>query len=313
MNPTIDGLGDADVTQKNGEKLARHIESKGVDAKHMEESGPARLLLNIDDIHQESLKQGGEATGDHHIAGTPDALVEGETVREQIATNDEDGAHHEEGDDFIRDRFFLADKFATIETKQHMGNRRDGAQQALRINRALMIKMVVAEEIEVDLRQDVDAGILGIAVAKDKNGSIDNKEANDHRDGVLMVTEQGEERHDAVAEGDALHDGPDAEMTKAKEITLDGVVKPVDEEADSKEQHRTLDNATNDLGGGFELGLHQGEVARDTHNEEEEGKDEVAGSHAVPLGVLEHLERLAPAIINQYHSGDGNATENIET
>ena len=259
------------------------------------------------------MQQGGEATGDHHIAGTPDALVERQAVREQIATNDEDGAHHEEGDDFIRDRFFLADKFATIETKQHMGNRRDGAQQALRINRALMIKMVVAKEVEVDLRQDVDAGILGIAIAKDKDGCIDNKEADDHRDGILMVTEQGEQRHDAVAEGDALHDSPNAEMTKAKEITLDGVVKPVDEEADSKEQHRTLDNATNDLGGGFELGLHQGEVARDTHNEEEEGKDEVAGSHAVPLGVLEHLERLAPAIINQYHSGDGNATENIET
>ena len=176
-----------------------------------------------------------------------------------------------------------------------------------------MIKMVVAEEIEVDLRQNVDAGILGIAIAKDEDGGIDNKEADDHRDGVLMVAEQGEERHDAVAESDALHDGPDTEVTKAQEITLDGIVEPVDEKADSKQQHCALDDATDDFGGGFELGFHQGQVTRDTHDKEEEGKNEVAGGHAVPLGVLEHLKGLSPALINQYHSCDSNTAENVET
>ena len=127
MNPTIDGLGDADVAQENGEELAGNIEGKGIDTKHMEESGPTGFLLNIDDIHQEGLEQGGEATGNHNVAGAPDALVEGETVREQIATDDENGTHHEEGDDLIRDSILLADEFATIETKQHMGDRRYGA------------------------------------------------------------------------------------------------------------------------------------------------------------------------------------------
>ena len=127
-----------------------------------------------------------------------------------------------------------------------------------------------------------------------------------------MVTEQGEQRHDAVAEGDALHDSPNAEMTKAKEITLNGVVEPVDEEANDEKEHRALDNATDDLGARFELGLHQGEETRDTHDEKEEEKDEVAGGHAVPLGMLEHLKRLAPAIINKNHTCDSNAAENIE-
>ena len=40
MYGVVDHLRDAEVAQKNGEKLARHIESKGVDAKHMEEIGP---------------------------------------------------------------------------------------------------------------------------------------------------------------------------------------------------------------------------------------------------------------------------------
>ena len=126
MNPTIDGLGDADVAQENGEELAGNIESESVDTKHMEESGPIGFLLNIDDIHQEGLEQGGEATGDHDVAGAPDAFVEGETVREQITTDDENGTHHEEVYDLIRDGIFLADEFATIETKQYMGDRRDG-------------------------------------------------------------------------------------------------------------------------------------------------------------------------------------------
>ena len=176
-----------------------------------------------------------------------------------------------------------------------------------------MIEMIVAEEVEVDLRQDINAGILSIAIAEDEDGSIYDKEANDHRDGITMVAEEGEDRHDAVAEGDALHDSPDTEMSKAKEIAFDGVVEPVDEETNGEQQHRSLDDTTNDLGRGFELRLHQREVTRDTHDEEEEGEHEVAGGHAVPLGMVQHFEGFTPAVVNQYHSGDGDAAENVET
>ena len=176
-----------------------------------------------------------------------------------------------------------------------------------------MVKMVVAEEIEVDLRQNIDTGILGIAIAEEEDGGIDDQETDDHRDGVLVVAEQGEERYDTVAESDTLHDSPDTEVAKAQKITLDGVVEPIDEKADGKQQHRALDDATDDFGGGCELGFHQRQVTGDTHDEEEEGKDEVAGGHAVPLGVFQHLEGLSPTVINQYHSCDSNAAENVET
>ena len=98
-----------------------------------------------------------------------------------------------------------------------------------------------------------------------------------------MVAEEGEERHNAVAEGNTLKDGPDAEMTKTEQVSLYSVIEPIDEKSDGEEQHRTLDNATDDLRCGHEFRLHQGEVARDSHDEEEEGKDEVTGSHTVPL------------------------------
>ena len=134
-----------------------------------------------------------------------------------------------------------------------MGHRRDGAQQTLGIDGTLMIEMIVAEEMEVDLRQHIHAGILGIAVAKNENGGIDHEQNDDHRDSVTMMAEQGKERHDAVAEGDALHDRKDAKVTKTEEVAFDGVVEPVDEEADGEEQHRALDDATDDLGRGLEL------------------------------------------------------------
>ena len=313
VDGVVDHLRDAEVAQKNGEELAGNVESEGVDAKHVEESGPIGFLLNIDDIHQEGLEQGGETTGNHNIAGAPDALVEGQAVREKIASDDEDGTHDEEGNDLIGNGIFLTDELATVEAEEDVGDGGDGAQQTLRIDGTLVIEMIVAEKVEIDLRQDIDASILGIAIAQDENGGIYYKEADDDRDGITMVAEKGEERHNAVAEGDALHDSPDAEMAKAEEIAFDGVVEPVDEKADGKQQHRSLDDTTDDLGRGFELRLHQREVTRDTHDEEEEGEDEVAGGHAVPLNMLEHLEGFTPAVVNQYHSGNGNAAENVET
>lgn len=235
VDSVVDHLRDAEVAQKNGEKFAGNVESEGVDAKHVEESGPTGFLLNIDDIHEEGLKQGGEAAGNHDVAGAPDALVQRQTVRKQVTTDDEDGTHDEEGNDLIGNIIFLTDEFATIEAEEDMGDGGDGAQQTLGIDGTLMIEMIVAEEVEVDLRQDIDAGILSIAITQDENGGIYYKEADDHRDGVLVVAEEGEERHNAVAEGDALHDSPDAKMTKAKEIAFDGVVEPVDEKADNKQ------------------------------------------------------------------------------
>ncbi len=102
-------------------------------------------------------------------------------------------------------------------------------------------------------------------------------------------------------------------MSKAEEIAFDGVVEPVDEKADGKQQHRTLDDATDDLWRGLELGLHKREVTRDSHDEEEEGEHEVAGGHAVPFGMVQHLEGFTPAVVDQYHSGDGDAAENVKT
>ena len=101
-------------------------------------------------------------------------------------------------------------------------------------------------------------------------------------------------------------------MAEAEQVAFDGVVEPVDEQADDEEQHGALDDAADDLRRGLELGLDERQVARDSHNKEEEGEDEVAGRQAVPFGVLEHLERLAPAVVDEDHPGYGDAAQDIE-
>ena len=257
MDAIIDHLREADIAQDNGEKFAGDIKGEGIDAKDVEERCPTGFLLNINDIHEESLQQRGQTTGHHHIAGTPDALVEGQTVREQVTANDKNRAHHEEGYHLIANDLFLTDEFSTIEAQQHMGNGRDGAQESLGINRTLMIEVVVAEEVQVDLRQDIDTRILGIAVAQNEDRGIDHEEANDNGDGVLMIAEEGEERHDAVTEGNALHDSKDAQMSEAQEIALDGVVEPVDKQAYRKQQYGSFDNTSDNGSCGFEFRLHQ--------------------------------------------------------
>ena len=313
MDTVIDHLGETDVAQDDGKEFARHVKREGVDTKHVEERRPPGFLLNVDQIHQESLQKGGEATGNEHVAGTPDALVERQAKREQIAPDDKHRTHHKEGDDLIADSRILTDELTAIEAQKHMGDGGDSAQQSLGIDGTLVIDMIVAKEIQIGLCQHVDAGILSIAVTQHEDSSIDDQKTDDDGDGVLVVAEQGEERNDAVAEGNALHDGPDAQMTETQEVALDGMIEPVDEKADDEEQHRALDDTTDDLRGGLELRLHQREVTRDTHDKKEEGEDEIAGRHAVPLRMAEHIKRFAPAVVDEDHPRHRNATQDIET
>ena len=163
------------VLQKDLQELTRHVEGKGIHAKDMEEGSPTRLLLDINHIHQECLKQRGEATGHHHIAGTPDALVERESVGKQITSDDKDGTHPKKGDDLLLDGLFLSDELTTIETQQHMGYRRDGTHQALWVYRTLVIDMVVTKDLQIGLSQDIYISIIGIAIAKDEDGSINSQ------------------------------------------------------------------------------------------------------------------------------------------
>ena len=176
-----------------------------------------------------------------------------------------------------------------------------------------MVDMIVTKEIKIYLRQNVYAGIFGITIAQHQYGCINNQQTNDGMECVLMVTEQGKERHNAVAQGNALHNSPDAKMTKAKQIALDGMIEPVDKQSDSKQQDCALNYSTDYLRCGLEFRLYQRQVARDSHDEQEEWEHKVAWGHAIPLRMTQHLKRFSPTVVYQNHSGNGDSSQYIET
>ena len=74
-----------------------------------------------------------------------------------------------------------------------MGYRRNGAHQSLWIHRTLMIDVVIAKDLQIGLGQDVHIGIIGIAITKHEDGCIDGQKTYNHRNRILMVTEEGKE------------------------------------------------------------------------------------------------------------------------
>ena len=87
-----------------------------------------------------------------------------------------------------------------------------------------------------------------------------------------MVAAQGKQRHEEIAQGNALQHGPQPQVAEAEQVALDGVVEPVEEQADGKEQHRALHHLQQHGSRGRETTLAERDVARDTHDEQEEGE-----------------------------------------
>ena len=106
------------------------------------------------------------------------------------------------------------DVFAAEESYHRMGDGWNRAQQSFGIYRTSMIEMVDAEDASIYLCQDVDGGIVCIAVAKYQDSHIDDNQSDDGMDEVTVVQGDGKHSHYSVAEGDALQDSPDSEVGK---------------------------------------------------------------------------------------------------
>ena len=175
-------------------------------------------------------------------------------------------------------------------------------QKTFRIDRTLMIDMLIAEHLQVGLRQNIDVGIVGIAVAQDKDQRVDDQQEGGDREDMTMIPEKGEQRYDAIAKGYTLHNGPDTQMTETQKIAFNSMIEPVDEKTDGKKQHRTFHNTSYYRSRGLKGRLRQGEIARHAHDEQEEWEHQITRRQTIPLRVLKHLERLVPAIVDQDHS-----------
>ena len=123
---------------------------------------------------------------------------------------------------------------------------------------------------------------------------------NEIRD-VTVFHGQRNNSGSTVAKGQALHDTQDTDAVEspdgcpelfAEAETFMGacpVVTESGEPADGKSDQEDDNSTLQYLHGGcmteLEIVLLQGDIGRDTHDEHEEGEDEVGGGEAIPLGV----------------------------
>ena len=299
------------MSQDDGQHLTGHIEEQRIDAEHLEEGAPALLSLQVDDHHQDTLQQGCQSASHHDIARAPYPLVERQAIRQQVTADHQDSPHEEELQHFLLHRGSLFHEHPAIETDEHMSHRRDGAQQSLGIDGTLVVEMFGAEQADIDPCQDVGR-VLRIAIACQEDDAIDHQENDDGRQHPFMVDHQGKHGDDAIAERDALQHRPDAQVVEAQHVATDGMVQPVDAQTDEKQEHRALDHLSHHRRRGLELAFRQGEIGGHTHDEQEEREHEVAGGHAIPFHMLEHLEGLTITVVDQDHACHGDTSEDIK-
>ena len=121
-----------------------------------------------------------------------------------------------------------------------MGDGGQGAQEPFGVYRTLVVEMGVAQEPVVCPGQDVGAGIIGVAVSPYQNAHVEDNQSHDGVQEIAVVEGDGQGGHSSVAEGDALHHAPDAEVPQVEGAAVAGHVKPVDGQPDEEQQGRAL-------------------------------------------------------------------------
>ena len=72
-----------------------------------------------------------------------------------------------------------------------------------------------------------------------------------------MVGIDGEERGSQIAQGDALQDRPDAQVSEAEHVAADGMVEPVDGESNEEQEHGALEDLPQHVRRGLKLRFSQ--------------------------------------------------------
>ena len=164
MNAVEEPFADAEMPEYDGHEFAQYIEEQRVHAKNEEGYGHCRptslpipleegsSLLYLDD---EAEQQHGKTAGGEHETGTPDALVQRQPEAQRKAGDGKQSTENENVADFLIRTNLTADQFAAEETDHRVGNGRKRAHKTFRIDRPLVIEVVIAEQVQVDLCQHV--------------------------------------------------------------------------------------------------------------------------------------------------------------
>ena len=133
-----------------------------------------------------------------------------------------------------------------------------------------------------------------------------------------------------VAKGQTLHDTQDTDAVESPDgcpelfaeaetfmgacpvVTESG--EPADGKSDQEDDNSTLQYLQGGCMTELEVVLLQGDIGRDTHDEHEEGEDEVGGGEAIPLSVAQGGIYMSPSagVVHHNHARNGDTAKDVE-
>ena len=123
-----------------------------------------------------------------------------------------------------------------------------------------------------------------------------------------MADVDDHQRHNAVAQTDALQYTGDAKRVYREKFSFAGIAEPFDAESDENDKESPPENLFDDLVRGPEVEFPKRNVSGNTYHEQEEREDQVTRSQAIPYGVAQRgIRNGASGIVYQNHAAYRNA------
>ena len=282
----------------------------------------------VDGPDEEAEQGRGHAAGGEHERWRPYFLVDGEAVAQQPAAERQHEAHEQQAQSAVAVVADLHYEASAPEADHHMHNRWDGGEYTLGVDGYAhavdlgIIHMCVGEHRAVGYGEDV--GLVGsITVGHKEHDAVDRERGHDYNRQPAVAQRHGKQRADAVAYCQAREHTKNADVAEVhrglpERLTLYNKSlgeerQPRQTHADSEDKHRALQNLPRQRSAQPEIELAQRDKRGDTHDEHEEGENEVCGRQTIPRRMFERRVGARTAgIVYENHAGHGDAAHYID-
>src|ERR1017187_988604 len=275
--------------------------------------------MDVNDPDGEGQEQKAQATGEQDVGTGPELLIDGEGEVPESAEHNATETGDGDVAGLARERVAGAQPNAGEEAEERCRQRGDCAEEAFGVACPL-VEMRGGEDVPVEPCGEICVAIQQWdlvrwrPVAGNWDEAHQEPVADECGDGERCLAaplgaEDIERGDDEVADCDARKDTIEAhgvEVEEREAVDDDAEEKEDDRAAKGMEEERLAGGSVGEAGG-------SGEDGGDADEKEESGEDEIGGSKAIPLRVLERpVGGGAAAVVDEDHEADGEAAQEIE-
>ena len=319
--------------EQNAEHAAEHIHKQRVDAESLKKLCPALVALHVDYPYQKCQQTCSQTASDDGKRRCPEFFAYWHSIAEQEAGKHKDCADKEEFLHTLAVVLHLYDDKSAAETDKHVGYRRKGAEQTLRIYRkcaglidferdrrthlhgvgnrcgGVAVEMRVADNGVVNHIDNVVKREIK-SVEHEQQRSVNHQYSCNNPRNKLVLHGYGDNGAGTVAECQTRHNAKDTqggetvggiEDALAERQGGVGAVKAVAQTAEPCDSHTDKENhdgAPHNLHqrgmGIFKLIFSHRNIGGDTHDEHKEREHKVGRSQSQPTCMLKRSIDCAP-------------------